>query len=123
MSILQAQRSRPEAGQASVELLATVPAVLVVGVLVWQLALAGHAAWACANAARVAARADVVGRDARAAARSALPAHLRRGLRVDVPGGADGQGSVRVRVRVPLLLPAWRSPVTVAAAASLGGGR
>jgi hypothetical protein len=97
-----------------------VPAVVVVGMLVWQLALAGHAAWACANAARVAARADVVGRDVRAAARSALPGHLRRGLRVDAPGG---EGAVRVRVRVPLLLPGWRSPVSVAATASLGAGR
>lgn len=120
MPIARVERRPAEAGQASVELLATVPAVLIVGLLVWQLALAGHAAWACANAARVAARADVVGRDARAAARSALPRHLRRGLRVDDSGD---DGAVRVRVRVPLLLPGRAGPVTVSAAAAFGGGR
>ena len=64
---------RCERGQASVELVAMVPFVLLVGAVVWQLALAGHAAWAGANAARVAARAEAVGRDGERAARSALP--------------------------------------------------
>ena len=115
-----ARRRGGQAGQASVELLATVPAVLVVGMLVWQLALAGHAAWACANAARVAARAHIVGRDAGAAARSALPRHLRHGLRVD---DSREDGAVRVRVRVPLLVPGHAGPVSVSAAAALGGRR
>ena len=118
MPIASPIRRPAEAGQASVELVAIVPAVLLVGLLVWQLALAGHAAWACANAARVAARAELVGRDARGAARSALPGHLRRGLRVD----ARDEGGVLVRVRVPLLLPGRPGPVTVSAAAALGGG-
>lgn len=114
------RKARPaEAGQASVELVAALPALLLIGALAWQLALAGHAAWACANAARVAARADLVGRDARAAARTALPGHLRRGLRVD--GVRDGR-AVRVRVRVPLLLPGRSAPVSFAATAALGGG-
>jgi hypothetical protein len=109
-----------ERGQASAELLGTVPAVLLVAALVWQLALAGQAAWLCANAARAAARAEAVGRDGSAAARSALPRSMERGLRVD---GASG-GAVRVRLRVPLLLHSWQSPVTVAASARLveGGG-
>jgi hypothetical protein len=101
-------------GQASVELLGSVPAVLLVAALVWQLALAGQAAWLCANAARAAARAQAVGRSAPAAARSALPGSLERGMRVDDRGDA-----VRVRLRVPLLLRAWRSPLTVAATAHL----
>ena len=109
-----------EHGQASVELLGTVPAVLLVAALLWQLALAGQAAWLCANAARAAARAQAVGRSAPAAARSALPRSLERGMRVDDRGDA-----VRVRLRVPLLLRAWHSPLTVAATAHLasGGGR
>jgi hypothetical protein len=108
-----------EGGQASVELLGTLPAVLLVAALVWQLALAGQAAWLCANAARAAARAEAVGRSARAAARSALPGSLERGMRVDRRGGA-----VRVRLYVPLLLRAWQSPVTVGATAHLSpGGR
>jgi hypothetical protein len=104
-------------GQASVELLGAVPAVLLVGALVWQLVLAGQAAWLCANAARAAARAQAVGRSAPAAARSALPRSLERGMRVDDHGGA-----VRVRLQIPLLLRAWHSPLTVAATAHLGSG-
>jgi hypothetical protein len=103
-----------ERGQASVELLGTVPAVLLVAALVWQLALAGQAAWLCANAARAAARAQAVGRSARVAARSALPSSLEHGMRVDDRGDA-----VRVRLHVPLLLRAWHSPLTVAATAHL----
>jgi hypothetical protein len=108
-----------ERGQASVELVAALPAVLCVGLLVWQLALAGHAAWLCANAARVAARAELVGRDAEVAARSAVPGTLERGMRVE----RSERGLVRVQLRVPVLLRRWRSPVTVAASASLEAGR
>ena len=117
MPLTAASRRSAESGQASVELVAAVPALLLVGLVAWQLVLAGHAAWACANAARVAARAEAVGRDARTAARSALPHHLRRGLRVDAGGDV-----VRVRVRVPLVVPGRPGPVTVSAAAALGGG-
>src|SRR3954470_4067815 len=104
-----------ERGQASVELIATLPAVLLVGLLVWQLALAGHAAWATANAARVAARAAAVDRDAEDAARSALPKRLEHGLRVR----EMGDGAIDVRVRVPLLLDSLGSVATVHARASL----
>lgn len=108
-----------EAGQASVELLAAIPAVLLVGALVWQLALAGYTAWLCANAARVAARAEAVGRDGRKAARSALPRSLERGFSFEREAG----GRVRVRVRVPLLLKRWRSPIVVRASAALQEAR
>lgn len=94
------------------------PAVILAAAAAWQLALAGHAAWACANAARVAARAQLVGKDPRTAARSALPRHLERGLRVVVPRTSDDP--VRVTVRVPLLFPGKAGPVEVGAAASLG---
>src|SRR3954447_10236030 len=102
-------------GQASIELLAAVPFALLVGAVAWQLALLGHAAWLSAHAARVAARADAVGRSPRRAARSALPRSLERGLQVE----RSGRG-VRVRVRVPLLLGS-RSGVPVSARSSLGG--
>ena len=71
-----------ERGQASVELVAALPLVLLAAAVAWQLALAGHALWLCAHAARVAARADAVGRSAEAAARSALPRSLEQGLGV-----------------------------------------
>ena len=104
-----------ERGQATVELVALLPAVLLVGLLVWQLALAGHAAWATANAARVAARAVAVERDAERAARSALPRRLERGLRVR----SNDDGLVEVGVRVPLVVRAWGNIATVRARARL----
>ena len=87
-------------GQAAVELVAVLPLVLALLGGLWQLALVGEASWACAGAARAAARADAVGLDAAAAARARLPARLESGLRVRrVPGGA-----VRVSVRIPSAL-------------------
>ena len=107
---------RAHDGQATVELLGVVPALLAAGLVAWQLVLAGHTAWLCANAARVAARADAVGRDPARAARSALPRRLERDLEVDRRKG----GGVHVRVRVPLMLRRWRSPVTIGATSPLG---
>jgi hypothetical protein len=106
-------------GQASIELVGVLPFVLLVGAVVWQLALAGHTAWLTANAARAGARADAVGRDATSAARSALPRTLERGLEVE----RLREGGVRVSVRVPLLLRGWETPVRVNAASSLGKAR
>jgi hypothetical protein len=106
-------------GQASVELVAAVPLVLLVGLVAWQLVLAGHALSLCANAARVAARAEAVGRDPRAAARSALPRGLERGLEV----ARRKEGGVRVSVRAPLLLAATGLAARIGASASLGGER
>jgi hypothetical protein len=110
---------RGQGGQASIELVSVLPLVLLSGLLVWQLALAGHTAWLTANAARAAARADTVGHSAAAAARSALPRSLERDLEVR----RLDAGGVRVSVRVPLLVRRWRTPVRVGATASLGRGR
>ena len=83
-------------GQATVELLGVVPALLAVGLVVWQLILVGHTAWLSAHAARAAARAELVGEDAAAAARSVLPAGLERGLEVETTRDArSGAGSAR----------------------------
>ena len=109
---------RAESGQASVETVAVVPLVLLAAAVAWQLVLTGHTLWLCANAARAAARAELVGRSAERAARSALPRSLERDLSVR---RLDG-GGVRVSLRLPLLVRSWRSPVEVSAAASLGGG-
>lgn len=105
-----------QSGQASVEFVAAVPAVVLVCLIGWQLLLAGQTAWLAAGAARVAARAALVGGDREAAARSALPRSLARGLKVTDAGG----GQVRVSVPVPLLLRSWRSPVSITATAGLG---
>jgi hypothetical protein len=88
-----------EEGTASVELIATVPFLLLAVLVAAQFALAGHSLWAAAVASRAGARAALVGGDARAAARSALPPSLRERAKIDV------SGTVAVRVRVPRLLP------------------
>ncbi|HEY7618392.1 MAG TPA: hypothetical protein VH834_01420 [Solirubrobacteraceae bacterium] len=90
-----------ERGQASVELVALLPLVVLVGALLWQAVVAGQALWLSGAAARAAARAAAVGGDAEAAARGALPPRLEHGL--DVRRDAGGHG-VRVAVPVPSVL-------------------
>jgi hypothetical protein len=114
-AVARRPRTRSQSGQASVELLGAIPCLLLAALVAWQLALTGQTAWLCANAARVAARADLVERSPRLAARSALPRGLEQGLRVR----REGSG-VRVAVRVPILLRRWRSPIRISAHASLG---
>jgi pilus assembly protein CpaE len=110
-------RTRSESGQAAIETVAAVPLVLLAAAVAWQLALTGHTLWLCAHAARAAARAEVVGKNPERAARSALPRSLWRDLSVR----RVASGGVRVKLRLPVLVRAWRSPVEVAAASSLGG--
>ncbi len=91
---------RDSTGQASVELVALLPLVLVCALAGWQLIVGGHAAWAAGSAARAAARAHAVGADPRASAQRVLPGRLERGL--SVRAGRDG--AVEVRVPVPAVL-------------------
>jgi Flp pilus assembly protein TadG len=88
---------RAHRGQAAVELVAVLPLVAALLAGLWQLAVAGHAAWSAAGAAEGAARAVAVGGDARAAARRRLAAPLERGLRVRT----EPDGRVKVTVRIP----------------------
>ncbi len=111
--------SRSDSGQASVEAIAVVPMVVLAAAIAWQVVLAGHTLWLCANAARVAARADAVGLSPERAARSALPRSLEHGLSVE----RRPEGGVRVELRLPLLLRSWRSPVRIAAVAALPAER
>ncbi|HEX4716905.1 MAG TPA: TadE/TadG family type IV pilus assembly protein [Thermoleophilaceae bacterium] len=110
------RRLRNEEGQAAVEFVAVLPFVIVAALVAWQLVLVGHVAWDAAGAARSGARAALVGRNAGAAARAALPGPLRTGTRVV----SSGAGGVRVSVPIPLVLYRWRTPLRVRAAASLG---
>src|SRR5688500_3178189 len=98
-----------EHGQATVELLGVVPALLVLGLVGWQLILVGHSAWMAAHAARAAARADLVDQDPQTAARSVL-----RGAKVDAQDGA-----ARVEAPVPIVRRSWAGPVSITARASL----
>jgi hypothetical protein len=97
--------ARGEDGQASVELVAVLPVLVAIALLAWQALVAGEAWWLAGTAAREAARAAAVGGDPGAAARAALPAQMRDGLRVRRE--REG-GGVRVRVRVPAVVDGLR---------------
>jgi pilus assembly protein CpaE len=99
-------------GQASVEFVALLPALAVCLILAGQAVAAGWALWSAGVAARAGARAEHVGTDPDAAARHALPGPLRGGA---VIRSGDG---VRVRVRVPALVPGVALP-SVAASSTL----
>lgn len=101
-------------GTASVELIAAVPFLLLALLAAAQIGIAGAALWSAGVAARAGARAALVGGDAGAAARRALPGAMRDGARVEDSGG------VTVRVQVPRLLPQLPQ-VMVGASADMEG--
>ena len=108
-------RGDREGGQASVELVAAIPALLLVVLFVAQLTVAGYALWSAGAAARAGARAAYVGGSAERAATSSLPAVFRTGSSVE-----DRDG-VAVRVRVPSLVPGLpRLPLTARAGLGVG---
>ena len=93
------RRARAADGQAAVELVALLPVIAALLAALWQLTLAGHAAWAASAAARAAARAHAIGHDPRRAARDHLPGSLERGLRLE----AADEGKVELSIRIPTL--------------------
>jgi hypothetical protein len=107
---LESTRRGP--GQASVELVAVLPALAVCLVIAAQTVVVGWALWSAGNAARAGARAEEVGSNAEAAARHALPGTLRDGAAI-----RSGDG-VKVRVRVPAIVPGVSMP-SVSAASTL----
>jgi hypothetical protein len=97
-------------GQTLVELVAILPALVLVGLVVWWMAVAGHTWTLAAGAARAGSRAAEVGAPARAAALSSLPSGYARGA--IVTDTADGR--VRVGLAVPSVVP-FLAPQRVAA--------
>ncbi len=104
-----------EEGTASVELIAAIPVLLLTLLVAAQIGAVGQALWSAGVAARVGARAALVGGEARAAAKRALPPSLRNGARV------EDSDAVAVRVEIPRLLPILPR-LTVRAESGLGGG-
>jgi len=96
-------------------LVAVVPFLLLAVLVAAQIGIAGQALWSAGVAARAGARAALVGRDAAAAARQALPVSLRAGARV---GDA---GAISVRVVIPRLLPGMPQ-LMIGAKTELGDG-
>jgi hypothetical protein len=94
-------KSHGEAGTASVELVATIPFLLLALAVAAQIALAGQALWSASVAARAGARAALVGGDPKSAARRALPDSMRAGAEVE----EEDDAGVAVKVPIPTLLP------------------
>lgn len=95
-----------ERGQASVELLAILPALILCVIVAAHVLPSGWALWSAADAARVGARADHVGGEGAEAAREALPAPLRPTSEKRAERQVEsGEKGVSVEVDVPGLLP------------------
>ncbi len=90
-----------EAGQATVELIAAIPLLVLAGAVALQLLLTGYALTVSDGAAEAGSLALVAGRPAKAAARESLPGWAADGAEISVSGG-----EVTVRLRPPSLLPA-----------------
>jgi hypothetical protein len=95
-------------GQASVELLAALPALALAAAIAVQLLLVGYSLTIADGAAEAGALAGAAGHDARDAARSALPGWARERARVTAEGGR-----VRVELRPPAPLRALSDALTV----------
>lgn len=90
-----AERTR-SAGQASVELIAGLPALGIAAAIALQLLLAGYSLTVADGAAEAGAVAAAAGQDSAAAARDALPGWARD--RATVTAGA---GKVKVELKPP----------------------
>lgn len=106
---------RAERGQATVEALGSVPAVLLIGLVAMQLLAVGYSAVLAGTAAEAGALALAAGGDARAGVRESLPGWSRAGVRIAV-----SRGTVRVRIRPPSPLESVGRRLTVGASASVG---
>jgi hypothetical protein len=103
---------RGNVGQASVELVAAVPALALAAALALQLLLVGYSLTIADGAAEAGALAGTAGKDARAAAREALPEWARGRSRVS----ADG-GKVTVHLRPPAPFAALAEALAVSSEA------
>jgi hypothetical protein len=104
--------SGPSPGQASVELLAALPALLLAAAIAAQLLIAGYSLTIADGAAEAGALARASGKDGRRVAREALPGWARGRARVSQEGGR-----VRVEVSPPAPLGAVAEALTVSSEA------
>jgi TadE-like protein len=86
--------------QASVETVALLPALGLLALAVWQVALAGWAQVSVQDAAHAGARAALVGEPVRPVVAAALPPRLRPGMAVERRGER-----LTVRVRLDTVVP------------------
>jgi hypothetical protein len=98
-----AARLAGESGQASVELMGSLGALILLFLFAWQLVLVGTTYVFAGHAARTGARALAVGDGVDAAAKSDLPGPWHDAAVSYTEG--QGSGQVDVKVPVPLLVP------------------
>ncbi|HEY7949394.1 MAG TPA: hypothetical protein VID51_01010 [Solirubrobacterales bacterium] len=101
-----------ESGQATVEAVAAVPLLLLVGAVVLQLLFAGYALTLADGAAEAGALALAAGRPAKPAAGRALPGWAAEDVEVAVRGG-----EVAVRLHAPSPLPGLAGVLVVTSSA------
>lgn len=102
-----------ERGQATVELLAALPALLLAALVSLQLLAAGYAMTLADGAAEAGALALASGGSAADAARAALPGWAEDDVAVRVEGG-----TVSVRLRPPSPIPALAKQLAVSSSAA-----
>lgn len=102
-------------GQASVEVAAAVPAVMLLALVVFQLLAVGYSAVLAGDAAEAGALAMAGGGDPRGAARGAVPGWSRARMAVAVSGSV-----VRVALRPPSPLAVVGRRLEVHADAAVG---
>jgi len=103
---------RREEGQASLELLATVPAMVLGAMIALQLAATGYSLHLADGAAEAAALASAAGTDPQAAVASALPGWASDQFELTIEGER-----VEVAVRPPAPLPPISAALEVSASA------
>lgn len=101
-----------ERAQATVELLAWLPAILLAGVLCLQLMAAGYSLTLADGAAEAGAIALASGEQAEAAVEAALPGWASERIELEVVGGR-----VTVRLRPPALLAPLSQALKVSSSA------
>ena len=104
-----------ESGQAGVELLGALPAMLLLGLVVFQLLAVGYSASLAGTAAEAGALAVAGGGDAVSGARGSVPGWARVAMRVRVDGDA-----VHVTMRPPSPLHALGRDLEVSGSAAVG---
>jgi hypothetical protein len=107
-----------ERGQASVEVAAAVPALMLLALVVLQLLAVGYSAVLAGEAAEAGALALAGGGDASAAARNAVPGWSRARMAVSVTGSV-----VRVALRPPSPLAIVGRRLEVHADVAVGSAR
>lgn len=101
-----------ERGQASLELLAGIPALVLAGLVALQLLAAGYSLTLADGAAEAGAMALAAGRPAAPAVREALPGWARDRVDVSIRGGR-----LTVRLRPPSPLPAVGQRLAISSSA------